>query len=82
MRVMRNYVTAPPDFWIISARSGGNCVPAGGRPRHERHHRLDLIVSLPITHREDKEIRDDRDDRLDLIPGLSATRPNQEGAPR
>jgi hypothetical protein len=78
MRVMRNYVTAPPDFWIMSAQSGANCVPAGGRPRHERHHRLDLIVSLPITTREDKEIRDDRDDWLDVIclsaPALTAGR--------
>jgi len=49
--------------------------PPGGRPRHERHHRLDLIVSLPIPTREDKEIRDDRDDWLDLI-GLSPTRSN------
>jgi hypothetical protein len=32
MRVMRNYVTAPPDFWIMSAQSGGNAYPQeGGR---------------------------------------------------
>jgi hypothetical protein len=70
MRVMRNHVTAPPDFWIMSAQSGANCVPAGRRPRHERQHRLDLIVSQSTPHRTDhrKETRDDPLHRLDLIP--------------
>ena len=67
---------APPDFWIPWPHGqAAIAYPQEGGTRHERHHRLDLNVSLPIPTREDKEIRDDRDDWLDLI-GLSPAQPN------